>query len=88
MPRPAITNEQIQRLLGHLEKSLIAKNDRHSGEGFVSSHEMLGVVTEEYYELVEAVKSNHPRRIQDELEDVLAACFFSLASYIYGKPDW
>lgn len=64
------------------------KNEVHGqmlGKGpgaFVGDHEALGAITEEYHELVEAVRSNNGRNITHELTDLAAACVFALASRI------
>lgn len=51
-----------------------------------SSHESLGVITEEFHELVEAVKSNSATAVKREALDVAAACI-RLAEAIGGAPN-
>lgn len=55
--------------------------------GFISSHETLGVITEEYYELCEAVHENNEKRIVNELMDVVIAAFFGYATLIQNEKN-
>jgi NTP pyrophosphatase (non-canonical NTP hydrolase) len=45
---------------------------------YKSSHEALGVITEEYHELIEAIRTNNIRHIFKEATD-LALCAMKLA---------
>ena len=48
---------------------------------FASRHEILGIVSEEFYELLEAVKNdNNPLGFRNELIDIAVACIFGVAS--------
>lgn len=51
---------------------------------YASSHEALGVITEEYQELVQAIRSNNIQDIAKEAQD-LAACATKLARDCGGK---
>lgn len=74
----------IKRVADRLEDRLIQK-----GQGTWSSrHEILGVVTEEYHELLEAVHSGRPEEIGNELEDLAVAAVFGLACLAEGSLDW
>ena len=55
---------------------VISRMDQAHGRygNIASSHEALGVITEEYYELIEAVRSNSLTNIANEALDVAAAC--------------
>jgi hypothetical protein len=53
-----------------------------------SSHEILGVVSEEYHELVEAVKKNDREALKEELLDIAVACHFAVACIDSGTLDW
>lgn len=58
--------------------------DRFNEKGkgvLISRHEMLGVITEEYDELVRAVESGSQLDVEDELVDITVAGIVSLASY-------
>ena len=55
---------------------------------FISTHEILGVVTEEYFELVEAIKTNDTREIRLELLDVIVSSLFGLACIEQDEKYW
>lgn len=80
-----VTAEHILRVQEisnyHLQKTIEEKGNT----AFHSTHESLGVITEEYYELVEAVKKNDGTYI-DELLDIITACKFALAS-VYAHTN-
>lgn len=53
----------------------------------VSTHEILGVVSEEYHELVGAVTTNKIELVKEELVDIAVACILGIASIQEGV-DW
>lgn len=78
--RPSVTSDQIFEALddvgAHLEHCVLI----HGDGAVASSHEALGFIAEEYHELVEAVKSDDPVKIDAELRDLAVMCVFALAS--------
>jgi hypothetical protein len=60
------------------------------GDGvFRSRHEILGVVAEEYDELINAVRmSEDLYHVEHELMDVACACLLGAACIKAGKVDW
>jgi hypothetical protein len=64
-----------------LNRVLFVHPDR--GKPFNSTHEGLGVLTEEYQELIEAIRSNDLRKVCKEAIDVAVTAAFILASDIY-----
>lgn len=58
------------------------ENNRHPMKGpFSSPHSALGVITEEFWEFVGAVRSNDRRQLQKEALDIAAACVCILAQW-------
>ncbi len=55
---------------------------------FVSSHEILGVITEEYHELIDAIEKTDEKKIYDEILDIAVAAHIALASLATGGHDW
>ncbi|MBM9499728.1 hypothetical protein JWG44_05620 [Leptospira sp. 201903071] len=53
-----------------------------------SSHEILGIITEEYAELIDAIRSNNREDIKSEILDIATACQLALASMESGHLDW
>ncbi len=67
--------DALDAIKNHTLDALLKK-----GHGsFVSSHEILGTLAEEYHEVIEAVKLNDLRSIRDELLDVATVCHFAIA---------
>lgn len=78
------------KVYAHFQETLARK-----GDGTVSSvHEILGLVTEEYHELIDAVHKHHPRRapnfkgVHDELLDIATLCLLGVACIDAGTMDW
>lgn len=76
--RPEITQEEIDFGLDVLKLAL-SKRLEEKGLGiFVSPHEILGVITEEYKELIDAVHKND--NVKGELLDIAVAAIFGYMS--------
>lgn len=74
----------VQRLESALERRL-----KQKGRGtFASTHEILGIVTEEYDEFVDAVRANDRKMTMKELEDIAVACVFAFACDEEGGLEW
>jgi len=55
----------------------------------VSSHEILGIITEEYQEYIEEVTMNSPEEAKvQELLDIAVAALFGVASFRAGGVQW
>lgn len=88
MAREVITDENIKFTISIFKNALgIRLNEKGFGS-FTSSHEILGVVTEEYWELIGAIKSNNQNSILHELMDIAVGCIFAYACIQNGKTDW
>jgi len=77
-------DDALKDLAGHLSFRL---NQKGKGS-LASSHEILGLATEEHFELIEAVKSDNPRRVKEELLDLAVACVFGYACIDGSYTDW
>jgi NTP pyrophosphatase (non-canonical NTP hydrolase) len=53
---------------------------KHGNGKFISAHETLGVLTEEYDETINAVRNNSEGQIIQELFDVAQTAVFGVAS--------
>lgn len=85
--RPKVTIEQIESEIRHLERMLDKRIIKHGNGAFVSPHEILGVVDEEYDEFKEAVHDNVLGEAYAELVDIAVACVFACASIRYHLDD-
>lgn len=89
--RKKIDKRLISGTLINLERR-IGKRIRQRGDhAFVSRHEILGQITEEYDELVDEVrldKTEHKQHIRDELFDIAVACVWGILSIDTNSVDW
>ena len=80
--RPNIDHKKLSYAENHVI-GLLNKRLHQKGSGvFASPHEALGIITEEYFELIEAVKSNEDARVLDELADIAVGCLIGMASIL------
>ncbi len=62
---------------------------KEKGEGtFASSHEVLGIIAEEYDELIDAVRANDMTKVDKELEDIAVACVFAMSCIEEEGLEW
>jgi NTP pyrophosphatase (non-canonical NTP hydrolase) len=88
MERTQITEEQIDLAMQLLKEKLKFRL-RQKGYGtFASTHEIAGVVDEEYRELKEAVHYNDLNNFKEELLDVAVGAVFGVACVEAGTLDW
>lgn len=82
--RPKVDALEISLVLEQLSRGMAARLKKHGYGAYVGPHEALGVITEEYAELVEAARrSDRPgdaTEFADELLDVAVAALFGIAS--------
>lgn len=55
---------------------------------FKSTHEILGILTEEYKELLDAVQGNSVDKVRAELLDIAVGSVFSVACILADSIDW
>lgn len=61
-------------------ESLKRRTEKHGVFSYIGPHEALGIITEEYQELIAAVHGNNRVQTKAELIDIAVACIFALAS--------
>jgi NTP pyrophosphatase (non-canonical NTP hydrolase) len=86
--RPDIIAETTYESLTIIKDALFRKLNQKGNHAFVSTHEILGVVTEEYHEVIDAVKYNNKDKVRKELIDLAVACVHGISSIDNGKIDW
>lgn len=88
MDRPELTADDINAVIYKLQKE-VARRLNEKGKGiFISADEMLGAITQEYHELIEAVHSGERSDIEDELIDLAVGAVISAACIMSKKVDW
>ena len=68
---------------------MIHKRLFQKGKGtYASIHEILGIVCEEYDELVDAVRDNEQVQVHKELKDIAVGCIIGMACISQCSIDW
>ena len=80
MERTQLRSEEINTYIKEFEAELDKRIAKHGAGLFVSTHEGLGVVDEEHYELLGAISTNNPDRISEEAMDVAIGAFWMYVS--------
>lgn len=82
--RPVATPESISTTIAELISTLYYRVSQKGANTFVSSHEILGIVSEEFDELKDSVRKNDLDEFEEELFDVAVACIWGLVSKKLG----
>lgn len=88
MSREQIDTLRLDGAMTMLEDQLLFRLGEKGYGTFASSHEILGIVAEEYTELIEAVRSNKKENVKNELLDIAVACVFAVACMEQNSLDW
>ena len=88
MDRPETTPQNVNASNKEVYQKWMERLQTKGPHIFASSHEILGVVTEEFYELIDAVKSNDIDNVEKELVDIAVARLQGLASIKSNEMDW
>lgn len=84
-----IVGPEAVRAAGEAFYEKLAARLGEKGPGtFKSRHEILGVLQEEFHELVEAVQSNDRVDFEEELLDIMIGAYWGLASSKNRTLDW
>jgi hypothetical protein len=86
MERRIVTDEVLEQVLKILIQRIGERIEKHGRGAFASGHEGLGVLEEERWELVEALKANDPNRIAEEWIDCATTCVLAVASMVKETP--
>lgn len=85
--RRSITEDEVEKALTVFVKGLHARIKKHGNGSFASSHEILGIITEEYDELKDAVRANDRDAIIHELLDIAVPAVFAVACLKTGEVE-
>jgi NTP pyrophosphatase (non-canonical NTP hydrolase) len=87
MIRPEASDKALLAAVEALTVNLGRRIEEKGRGVFVSSHETLGAVTEEYQELIDAVRQNDPVEVGEELMDIAVAAVFGVASMLQKEEE-
>ncbi len=88
MDRKTIDKSARAIAVGQVAEALEEAIEKKGKWALQSTHEILGLVTEEHHELVEAVRVGTPHHIKSELKDIAVAAIFALACMNEKTVDW
>ena len=80
MNRPKVSAESLLRAMRIINKKLAQAMNAKGPGILVNQHETLGILTEEYHELVMAVRRGHSEDIVGELADIAVCAIWGIAS--------
>jgi hypothetical protein len=86
--RPSIKDTARQSVINIVRDKMLTRLKQKGPGCFVSSHEALGIITEEYHELIEAVQANDPDAVDEEMVDIAVAAMLAIMSRMSGGMDW
>lgn len=86
--RKQITKDDINQAIDVVIKKMFERLDEKGYGALRSRHEILGVVAEEFYELINAVTYDGLTRVSDELLDIAVACILGIACIDSKSVDW
>lgn len=86
--RRGISERVIDQAFDEQKEHLERRLEQHGPGEYASTHESLGIVTEEYYELIDAVKANDSEAVVKELQDIATACLVGIATYYNVNQNW
>ena len=83
MDRPNVSGREVDQATTAAYKKLYHRLGTKGWGSYASRHEILGILTEEYHELVEAVQSEplegSRHSVREELLDIAVGCIFGVA---------
>jgi molybdopterin converting factor small subunit len=88
MPRTQVTEEEIQKAIKLVLEALEGRLMQKGRGTFASTHEIYGVVAEEFDELTDELRKNNELDFAGELIDIAVGCIFGVASIHSQKTDW
>lgn len=89
--RKQIDAKVVNKALIEIGVSTAERLNTKGHDTFQSTHEILGIIAEEYWELIEAIKAHGNGRmdhIKNELLDIATACHFAIACINQQTLSW
>ena len=88
MARIQVTDEEIELAVNKV-RSMLEGRLRQKGKGtFASTHEIYGVIAEEFDELGDELRNNNSEAFKNELMDIAVGAIFGVACIDAMKTDW
>lgn len=84
MERKQLSDKALLHVLEVLTINVGKRLEKHGRGAFLSQHEALGVLTEEFWEVTDAVRGTDLAVIAEEYFDVAVTCVVAVASMVAG----
>lgn len=88
MERPQISKELVRDVVKIIEHKIEDRLDEKGRGIFVSRHEVMGVILEEFNEAIYACENEELHNFMGEILDVAVGCAIALASFRTEKMEW
>lgn len=88
MKRPQVTIDTLGKVLEWIADETANCLELKGAGAFVSAHEILGCITEEYQELIDAVRDDDFDDIRGELLDIAVGAIMCIASMDQDALEW
>ena len=88
MERTQLTDEKINNAIQVILDKLDYRLNQKGYGTFTSKHEILGVLTEEYKEFIDAVHSKNYDEMESELIDIAVGAIFGVTCLREKTIDW
>lgn len=85
--RPQISDEVLNRTLEEMVRAVGRRIENRGKGAYYSPHEGLGIIAEEYHELLEAVRGDDVVHVASEAMDIAVGCIFLVASFLQKEED-
>jgi NTP pyrophosphatase (non-canonical NTP hydrolase) len=86
--RTQLNKDQIDLGIEKLTIQLLKTLQKKGYGTFASSHEILGVLKEEFDEFADAIHSNNREELKKELMDIAVVCVFGYVCLKEDAIDW
>lgn len=86
--RPKITRLELEKAKKEIFAKLEYRLEEKGYGAWLSRHEILGIITEEYDEVIDAVTCGDITDVKEELKDVAVGCLFAIACINAETLDW
>jgi hypothetical protein len=88
MARTQVTDEEVQKAVKMILEALEGRLMQKGKGTFASTHEIYGIIAEEFDELTDELRNNNELNFAGELIDIAVGCIFGVASIHSQKTDW
>ena len=86
--RQQITEQEVNEAVATIRYHLFRRLEQKGFGTWTSRHEILGFLTEEYHEAIEAVHSKTANEVKAELVDIAVGCIYGVACIDSKALDW